>query len=701
MIAEKDKFSRYLTAVGFAAVYAFLFFYFKPSLIFSPTTTAGGDTGSHHYIADFLIKSLLPQGRVSGWSMGWFAGFPMLYFYFPLPYLLIALLSVVIKYQVAFKIVTVLGVFLLPLTTYLAFRILKFNFPLPIMAAVFTLPFLFMESYSIYGGNILSTLAGEFGYSLSFALTVLFLALLYRDMEEQKFRITTGILLAAIILSHLIPAIMIVIFSSYFLIGRLNLKRLGILIGVFGVGFLLSAFWAVPFVARMGYTAHMKWDQLKGINELFPVPVRPFLAFSAIGIIGALAKRDIRMNFILWMTVATGLMFFILPNGQLWNGRIVPFFYYFTFVWAAYGVWFLLRFAARLLYNYLFISKRYTEYAIFTITVITVLAGVFYSSQVAATWIKWNYSGYEGKRSWKSLKEINDYISKLPPGRVMWEHSQKTDELGTPRAFELLPYFTGHPSMEGLLMEASFTAPYHFINQAELSKDPSYAIQGVDYPGMNIPDGIRHLKLYNVKYFLALSDEVKREASKDKDLKLLKVFAVRDSDLKYALYEINTQGYVVIPKYEPVLTNTKSWRETSLAWYKNPDLLDVPLIDASKAKLLAGKFPLIGKDIHNLPSVPIETDGHVTDVKITDSEVKFTTTAIGVPHWIKVSYFPNWKVKGADGPYLASPSVMMVIPRQKEVTLYFGNTFFDMLGVMLTAIGVLLAVSYAAIKNFF
>ena len=39
-------------------------------------------------------------------------------------------------------------------------------------------------------------------------------------------------------------------------------------------------------------------------------------------------------------------------------------------------------------------------------------------------------------------------------------------------------------------MESSFTAPYHFINQAELSKEPSNAIIGVDYPAdRNVADG--------------------------------------------------------------------------------------------------------------------------------------------------------------------------------------------------------------------
>ena len=43
------------------------------------------------------------------------------------------------------------------------------------------------------------------------------------------------------------------------------------------------------------------------------------------------------------------------------------------------------------------------------------------------------------------------------------------DKFGTPRIFELIPYWTDQPTMEGTLMESSFTAPYHFVNQAELS----------------------------------------------------------------------------------------------------------------------------------------------------------------------------------------------------------------------------------------
>jgi uncharacterized membrane protein len=66
---------------------------------------------------------------------------------------------------------------------------------------------------------------------------------------------------------------------------------------------------------------------------------------------------------------------------------------------------------------------------------------------------------------------------------------------------------------------------------------------------------------------------------------------------------------------------------------------------------------------------------------------------VGVPHLIKVSYFPNWKAEGADGPWRASPSLMVVVPTQPDVTLEFGRTWAEWGGLSLTALGVLALVS--------
>ena len=125
------------------AIFAFLLTYFTPDLLFSATTTSGGDTGSHNYLAGFMANELLPNLKLVGWSPGWYAGFPIFQFYFPLPYAIMALLSFAIPLEIAFKLVTVLGTFLMPLAAFLSFRFMKFKFPTPIIAAIFTLPFLF------------------------------------------------------------------------------------------------------------------------------------------------------------------------------------------------------------------------------------------------------------------------------------------------------------------------------------------------------------------------------------------------------------------------------------------------------------------------------------------------------------------------------------------------------------------------------
>ena len=97
----------------FLAIYGFLVSVFNPSVMLSETITAGGDTASHYYPAKFLRDELLPKGHVIGWLPGWYGGMPLFQFYFTLPFVLIALLSYIIPLQIAFKLVTVLGVFLL------------------------------------------------------------------------------------------------------------------------------------------------------------------------------------------------------------------------------------------------------------------------------------------------------------------------------------------------------------------------------------------------------------------------------------------------------------------------------------------------------------------------------------------------------------------------------------------------------------
>src|SRR3954469_24463769 len=90
----------------------------KPSLLLPNATPAGGDMGAHVWAPAYLRDHLLTKGRLSGWTPDWYAGFPAFQFYMIVPSLAIALLSFILPYGVAFKLVAVSGCVSLPFSAY-------------------------------------------------------------------------------------------------------------------------------------------------------------------------------------------------------------------------------------------------------------------------------------------------------------------------------------------------------------------------------------------------------------------------------------------------------------------------------------------------------------------------------------------------------------------------------------------------------
>ncbi|MFN3533832.1 MAG: hypothetical protein ACK4WB_00400, partial [Desulfatiglandales bacterium] len=129
----------------------FIFTYFDLNFLMLKTITTGGDTGSHYYTGVFLKEVLLPQGKIMGWMNANYAGYPLFYHYFPLPFLMMALLAYLIPMQIAFKLITVLGTVLTPIFLYISFRLAKVPKPIPIIASVASLAFLFNEKNSMWG----------------------------------------------------------------------------------------------------------------------------------------------------------------------------------------------------------------------------------------------------------------------------------------------------------------------------------------------------------------------------------------------------------------------------------------------------------------------------------------------------------------------------------------------------------------------
>jgi putative flippase GtrA len=664
------------TVAVFGAIATVLLIVFQPRLLLADTTATGGDMGAHVYAPWYMREYLFPRGVIAGWSPGWFGGFPLFYFYFPLIPVFQAVLSYVIPYAIAFKLGSALGTFFLPLAAFLFLRLIRLPFPAPEIGAVLATAFLFMDSFQIFGGNIAGSMAGEYSYGLSLGICLVFLGLAYRIATEDGGRpILAALVLAAAALTHLVPVIVVVGFIPVLLVlsvrkhgWRLGLSRLAI---VFGLAFCLTAFWSIPFLARLAYTTNMHWTQIGGFGHLFPAEIAVFVPFAAAGALVAVLRRDRRALPIGYLLAFGSLAYFLLPAGHIWNGRFVPFWYLGVYLSCAYFLGTVLPGLAGLLWRR---RAQLVHVAVAGAVALSVLGWILArrDDSYVDDWVRTNYAGYERQAEWPRLEELMNHVAALPPGRVLWEPSLEMENFGTELAPMLMPYWARHPSMEGLYYESGFTTPFHFLTVAEVTERPSNPIGTLPYRQFDLERGIEHMELLDVSWFVTFSDLARRAALDSPRLELVDRFGT------YAIFRVGTPGQVVTPKYEPVVLENRPWVDANIEWFSDPRSLDVPLVADGPDEWARTDDPTA------LPRKPLASGGISVPSRVLDDEISFRTTAVGVPHWIKTSYFPNWKAEGALGPYPASPTMMMVVPTQPDVKLEFERTWAEWLGLVLT-----------------
>jgi hypothetical protein len=408
-----------------------VFFTLDATHILSDTTPTGGDMGAHVWAPAFLRDHLLANFRLTGWTSAWYAGFPAFTFYMVVPSLLIVWLDIGltpwlgiplaaavvagaaalqarlrtrlarvvlwsaavvlavalidIPYNVAFKLVAVSGLVTLPLAAYTLGRCARLAFPGPPLLAIGATLFLFEGGYSILGGNILSTMAGEFAFSISLTLSLLYLAVLFKGVETGRHRALGAVLLALVVLNHLIPAIFAVVATLVVVLTRREDRvpwwdrdrtlryvaagavvlvlvvvvvvpaglpvvgtcvALAMLAGfdrralrwaavVVPVGGLLAAWWVVPFYLNSAFLNDMGWEKyteyaayLWPEHPQFDMAHRNvWFALAAAGMVLSLVHR-VRLGWFLTLTfVAFGWAFVFLPQYRLWNARLLPFYY--------------------------------------------------------------------------------------------------------------------------------------------------------------------------------------------------------------------------------------------------------------------------------------------------------------------------------------------------------------------------------------
>jgi hypothetical protein len=579
--------------VVLATCAVFIVLQLQPGLLVRNTTPAGGDMGAHVWAPAYLRDHLLPHLQLAGWTPDWYAGFPAFQFYMVVPSLLIVVLDAGIhgwaawlpalagvafggvavwqrhvprrrnlaigmavlafalvgfSYGVAFKLVTVSGVVTLPLAVYAFGRLAGARFPTPAVMAVATLPFLFYRGFTIYGGNVASTLAGEFAFSMSLSLGILYVGVILRGLRTGEHRALAAVLLALTGLCHLIPAFWVLAATAVAVLvrfrrstaplapglwligggavlsiaglalgapaeaGPLLIAGFGVLIALAGlwllsesvrwlaptlvVGGLLSAFWVAPFYLRRAFLNDMGWEKLpyadpelsrlrEWLQHLFPyrtpdVDLRWVFALALVGVVLSVALRLRIGIFLLILTVSMGVAFVVIPEGRLWNGRLLPFYYLTAMLLAAVAV-------AETLRTVMQLSRADRRdppgagalTALGSLAVVLVVVGlplgaVPFSERVVGndgvttsgyrwpsfspwkttgapesfvtSWAKWNYTGYELKDSYREYYDVVRTMQQVGQdegcGRAFWEYERELDRYGTPMAPMLLPHWT-------------------------------------------------------------------------------------------------------------------------------------------------------------------------------------------------------------------------------------------------------------------
>ena len=760
------------TIIAVAGPTIFLLLALHPDLILRNNTPTGGDMGAHVWAPAYLRDHLLSNFKLSGWSMDWYSGLPIYRFYMVVPALMIVLLDVILPYGIAIKIIAVIGLLTLPYVSWLFGRFAKFAYPIPELFAIAATIFLFDESFTIYGGNIASTMAGEFSFSIALSLAMLGFALLAKGLDTGKHRVSAAIIISLSALSHGI--VLLFVFGGAALMLVVWNKRDSLQFGakVIALAVLLSSFWVIPFVTSHAYMTDMKYEpRPSGATDsfwkmFFPLHTLLDVSLTALAVIGAVTLVRSRHKAGTWMTLLALLLaagVFIARNslpviGLLWNPRILPFLYLLRYFLFVVGLYELITFALRVKSiarfaqdesgvpvvlniakprdNFSFNLALLSGFALFVLVAIGFRFQElpFGSTRVNSAgqyeyvwgplrtkssndgfvdgWARWNFTGYEGKNAYGEYYGVVQTMKQLGAdstqgcGRALWENNGELNKYGTTMGLMLLPFWTDGciSSMEGLFFEAAGSTPYHFITAAAMSKQSSNPVRELRYDNNDAALGVKYMQELGVKYFMGFTPEAIAQASQQEGL----IEVARSGP--WVVYRVANSDVVTPLATQPVVANISSsnprerWLEVGTSWFQHPETWTTPIADDGPSEwqridVVVDESKREGEpnsnnrrvDVVNpataLTPVPLEPVV-ISNVNIGEESVRFSVDKIGVPVLVRVSYFPNWKVDGATGPYRVAPNMMVVIPTSTTVNMHYGWNMIDYVAYLLSFAGI-------------
>ncbi|MDA0576819.1 MAG: hypothetical protein O3B24_01840 [Verrucomicrobia bacterium] len=569
------------------AIAAFTLFHLRPDLILLDTMTVGGDTPAHNYMASHLRDTFFHHGRIVSWAPGWWAGFPLFQYYFYLPYLLIAAVSHAIPFNIAFKLINVLGILALPAAAYSTARLMRLPRPTPILLAIAMLPFLFTRAHTMWGVNTYSTLAGMIANSLSFPIMLLTIGSAYRDGRDGHPRWRSTAFAFLLLSSHFFTTIMAGITLAALPLLLPSGERIRALrtLAITGLRtFLLMAWWLIPLVAKRDFSVDFGNNWAITLAGTLPRYVLALIPFALIAILTD--RRTPHRPAILllaWMYLsAAGLFRFGFDLTPVFvNVRLWPFIWFGLIALAAVGLGRLIR-------------NRPAPWLGLLALLATALVYVTGEERIAHNgistlrdWATFNYGGLERRPGYPAFRELILPLDGTP-GRLANDLAEENNAMGSSRFIEAVPHLINKPILEGGLVNSGLSSYFAYYIQCEMSENCAGFPTIVNPTTFNLVNGTRHLELFNVKHFLARWPTVQQALAQSP------FWRRRGSADDWQLFELITHegNHVYIPKFEPTAVDTVRWREYALEWFYTPELIDQPFIFAAFNRLQRTDIPL-------------------------------------------------------------------------------------------------------------
>ena len=699
-------------------------------LVFLNTMPTGGDMGAHVVPIKFFIDNFITNFKLNGWSNDWFAGYPLYYFYFPLPAVITFILNLFFTYSIAFKLM-VIGSILI--TIYSFEKLLrKSNEKFSIFGFIAGLTYVLTESFTIYGGNLASTLAGQFSFTYSIAFANLAIAVITKSSNKNK-HVISAIFLGCSLLSHLIPFIIYGAIYLFFWVKTKNTKiekfSSLLIFSALTVRFTTSLIANLEFTTNMGYTPYTK------LSDLIKSDIAPFMVISLLIIL--INFKDIYRHkttslFEWFILISSVLLYFFVPEGALWNGRVVSFFnlgvIVLFFRLLEHSIEDIFRYeqgelvlkvlSLIILIAYLInFSQKWNidNYKIFLYPIVFLFfvgaiyfyistanlfklaftASVIFTISFLPYWVSWNFNGYENKDQWTDIEKLYSNLNELPPGRIMWEPNSDLNKYGTPMVLMTIPLYTHHTSIEGLYFDSSITTPFHFIAVSGLAERPSNPVGGLRYINNQFEKGQEYLEELGVDYFISYTDSITNKSLESDKLTLLfssgpfTVFGIKSDKV-----ELVDQKLVRFEKTTFIERSVSSiFRNTAYSNFFDVSYDNFNNLDTQR---------IIEVETSDLTQLKSSTEmANITNLKINSNTISFNTDKPNKLHIVKISYFPNWEVQNGAGPYRISPSFMAVIPYSENVELKFKNSSIETYSFYTAILSLLLFIGLLLKRNKF